>query len=124
MDRSRADLSASRQARLLGGIAAAFGDANFRRYSVGAIVSWLSYFVQAVAVSWVAWSLTHSTLWLAAVALLDSVPMGLFAPLGGVVADRFDRFRVLLVCYGWLLCDRGRDPSFSRIQCDDQTCDA
>lgn len=64
-------------------------------------MSWLSYFVQAVAVAWVTWSLTHSTKWLAIVALLDSVPMSVLAPLGGVVADRFDRFRVLLICYGF-----------------------
>ena len=84
-----------------GGIGEAFADTNFRRYSVGSIVSWLSFFVQAVAVAWVTWSLTHSTRWLAAVALLDSVPMGLLAPIGGVIADRYDRFRVLLACYGF-----------------------
>jgi MFS family permease len=72
---------------------------NFRRYSVGSIVSWLSFFVQAVAIAWVTWTLTHSTRWLAIVALLDAVPMGLLAPLGGVVADRHDRFRLLMVCY-------------------------
>ncbi len=83
----------------LGGIGEAFGDANFRRYSVGSIVSWLTFFIQAVAIAWVTWNLTHSTKWLAAVALLDSVPMSALAPLGGVVADRHDRFRVLMVCY-------------------------
>jgi MFS family permease len=83
----------------LGGIAEAFGDANFRRYSLGSIVSWLSFFVQAVAIAWVTWTLTHSTRWLAIVALLDAVPMGALAPLGGVVADRYDRFRVLMICY-------------------------
>ena len=74
----------------LGGIADAFEDRNFRRYSVGSIVSWRSYFVQAVAVSWTTWDLTHSTRWLAIVALM---------PLGGVVADRHDRVRVLLISY-------------------------
>lgn len=34
----------------LGGIADAFEDRNFRFYSVGSIVSWLSYFVHAAAV--------------------------------------------------------------------------
>jgi len=83
----------------LGGIAEAFGDANFRRYSVGSIVSWLSFFVQTVAVSWVTWSLTRSTGWLATVALLDAVPMSLLAPIGGVIADRYDRFRILQISY-------------------------
>ena len=83
----------------LGGIADAFGDRNFRRYSVASVVSWLSFFVQAVAVAWLAWDLTHSTQWLAIVALADAVPNILLMPLGGVIADRYDRFRVLLLSY-------------------------
>jgi MFS family permease len=85
---------------LLGGIAEAFEDRNFRLYSVGAIVSWLSFFVQAVAVSWTAWDLTHSTRWLAIVALMDAAPNIALMPFGGVVADRHDRFRILLISYG------------------------
>jgi MFS family permease len=83
----------------LGGIAEAFGDANFRRYSVGSIVSWLTFYIQAVAIAWVTWTLTHSTKWLAIVFLLDAVPMSVLAPLGGVIADRYDRFRVLMGAY-------------------------
>ena len=85
----------------LGGIGEAFGDANFRRYTVGSVVSWLTFFVQAVAIAWVTWTLTHSTRWLAAVALLDAVPMSALAPLGGVIADRHDRFRVLMITYSF-----------------------
>jgi len=55
----------------LGGIGDAFEDRNFRFYSIGAIVSWLSFFIQMVAVSWSTWELTHSTAWLATVAVLD-----------------------------------------------------
>jgi MFS family permease len=88
----------------LGGIGEAFEDSNFRRYSLGSILSWISYFIQAVAVSWTTWELTHSTRWLAIIALLDAVPNIVLMPLGGVVADRYDRFRVMLVSYGldWL----------------------
>lgn len=82
-----------------GGIAEAFEDKNFRLYSVGSIVSWLSFFVQAVAVSWTAWDLTHSTRWLAIVALMDAAPNIALMPLGGVLADRCDRFRMLLISY-------------------------
>jgi MFS family permease len=85
----------------LGGIAEAFEDRNFRRYSVGSVVSWLSFFVQAVAVSWTTWDLTHSTWWLAIVALVDAAPNIAFMPLGGVIADRYDRFRILLVSYAF-----------------------
>jgi len=92
-------LSRSRWVTVLGGIAEAYADANFRRYSVGSVVSWLSFFVQTVAVSWVTWDLTHATRWLAIVALLDAVPMAVLAPVGGVVADRYDRFRILQISY-------------------------
>jgi len=84
----------------LGGIAEAFQDRNFRRYSIGSIVSWMSFFIQSVAVSWTAWNLTHSTRWLAIVAVADAIPNVAFMPLGGVVADRYDRFRVLMASYG------------------------
>jgi MFS family permease len=83
----------------LGGIAEAFEDRNFRLYSIGAIVSWLSFFVQAVAVSWTAWELTHSTRWLAIVALMDAAPNIALMPIGGVLADRYDRFRLLQISY-------------------------
>jgi MFS family permease len=83
----------------LGGIGEAFADRNFRIYSIGSVLSWLSFFVQAVAVSWTAWELTHSTTWLAAVALLDIAPNLIFIPLGGVLADRFDRYAIMMVSY-------------------------
>jgi MFS family permease len=105
--RSSADRAGQRRARVklgLGGIGEAFRDDNFRRYSLGSILSWISYFVQAVAVSWTTWELTHSTRSLAIVALLDAAPNVALMPLGGVIADRFDRFRVMLLSYGlaWL----------------------
>jgi hypothetical protein len=36
----------------LGGIGDALADRNFRIYSVGSILSWLSFFIQMVAMSW------------------------------------------------------------------------
>jgi len=88
----------------LGGIGEAFADRNFRIYSVGSILSWLSFFVQMVAMSWTTWELTHSTTWLATIAVLDIAPNLIFLPLGGVLADRFDRFRMVLIAYAaaWL----------------------
>lgn len=85
--------------RKLGGIGDAFADRNFCIYTVGSVLSWLSFFVQAVAVSWTAWELTHSTTWLAIIGLLDIAPNLIFMPLGGVLADRFDRFTILMLSY-------------------------
>ncbi len=58
----------------LGGIGLAFADRNFCIYSVGSIGSWVSFFVQLVAVAWLTWELTKSTTWLAIIALLDIAP--------------------------------------------------
>jgi MFS family permease len=44
--------------------------------------------------------MTHSTEWLATVALADAIANIVLMPIGGVIADRYDRLRVLLVSYG------------------------
>ncbi len=83
----------------LGGIGDALADRNFRIFSIGSITSWICFFVQVVAVSWTAWELTHSTTWLAIIALLDIAPNVLLVPLGSVLADRYDRFRIEIIAY-------------------------
>ena len=86
-------------AQLLGGISNAFSDRNFRIYSLGSITSWITYFVQNITFSWVAWDVTHSTTWLALVSSATTLTTILFLPLGGVLADRHDRFRILMGSY-------------------------
>lgn len=81
----------------LGGIGEAFADRNFRIHTVGSIASWLSFFIQEVAVSWTAWELTHSTTWLAIIALLEITPTVLILPWGGVLADRIDRLWINMI---------------------------
>jgi MFS family permease len=83
----------------LGGIGKAFSDRNFRIYSVGSITSWISYFVQNITFSCVAWDVTHSTTWLAIVSAATTVTTVLLLPLGGVLADRHDRLRILMGAY-------------------------
>ena len=80
-----------------GGIGEAFVDRNFRIYSIGSIGSWISYFVQIVAVGWLTWKLTESTQWLAVIALLDIVPNVVLMPFAGALADRFDRHKILIL---------------------------
>ncbi|MDQ0472037.1 MFS transporter [Labrys wisconsinensis] len=85
----------------LGGIGEAFADRNFRLYSVGSIVSWITYFVQQIAFSWAAWELTRSPAWLAAIVLLDALANVLLLPFGGALADRIDRLRMVVTAYGF-----------------------
>lgn len=86
----------------LGGIGEAFSDRNFRIYSVGSVISWITYFIQTIAFSWAAWEATRSTTWLAVISLLTVLATVLFIPLGGVLADRHDRFRMAMAAYA---CD-------------------
>jgi len=86
----------------LGGIGEAFSDRNFRIYSVGSVISWITYFIQTIAFSWAAWEASRSTTWLAVISLLTVLATVLFIPLGGVLADRHDRFRMAMAAYA---CD-------------------
>ena len=80
-----------------------FADRNFRLYSIGSVISWLSFFVQTLAVSWLAWDLTHSPGWLGVITFLDAAPYFIFGPWGSVFADRHDRHKVLYGTYCFAL---------------------
>lgn len=53
--------------------------------------------MQKTAVSWVVYSLTHSTLMLGVSLFASQVPSFLLTWLGGVVSDRYNRYKVLLM---------------------------
>lgn len=52
--------------------------------------------MQKTAVSWVIYSLTHSTFMLGLTLFASQFPSFLFSLLGGVISDRYNRFKVLL----------------------------
>ncbi len=52
--------------------------------------------MQSVAQSWLVYRLTGSSLLLGSVGFASQIPVFLFAPIGGVVADRFNRHRVVI----------------------------
>jgi len=54
--------------------------------------------VEAIARSWLIWELTGSATLLATVSLLRAVPMLFFGLVGGVLADRFDKRKILIAC--------------------------
>ena len=81
----------------LSGIVRVFSNRNYAIYSAGAWVSLVGLWVQRLGVGWLAWELTHSGFWLGAVAFADLFPVLVVGLFGGVLADRFDRRRILLV---------------------------
>src|SRR6202000_3034725 len=74
----------------------AFKSRNYRLYFTGQSISLIGTWMQKTAVSWVIYSLTHSTFMLGLTLFASQFPSFLFSLVGGVVSDRYNRFRVLL----------------------------
>ena len=68
---------------------------NYRLYFVGQVVSLSGTWMQGVAQAWLVLDLTGSGTALGLVSSLQFLPVLLFGPLGGVLADRFDKRRLL-----------------------------
>ncbi|HWD90315.1 MAG TPA: MFS transporter [Mucilaginibacter sp.] len=73
-----------------------FKSRNYRLFFAGQSISLIGTWMQKTAVSWVIYSLTHSTVYLGLSLFASQFPAFLFSLLGGVVSDRYNRFRVLL----------------------------
>jgi len=69
----------------------------FRRYWVGAFLSFVGSWVQNVAQSWLVYELTRSEFLLGVVGFASGVPMLFLAPIGGALADRWNRRNILLI---------------------------
>ena len=70
---------------------------NYRLYFAGQLVSLSGTWMQSVAQAWLVLDLTGSGTALGLVLALQFLPVLIFGPLGGVLADRFDKRRLLLV---------------------------
>jgi MFS family permease len=69
---------------------------DFRLYFFGQVVSLIGTWVQQVALSWIAYRVTGSAFMLGLIAFSGQIPMLLVTPLGGMLADRFNRRNILL----------------------------
>jgi MFS family permease len=74
----------------------AFSSRNYRLYFTGQSISLIGTWMQKTAVSWVIYTLTHSTFMLGLTLFCSQFPSFLFSLIGGVVSDRYDRYKVLL----------------------------
>jgi MFS family permease len=69
---------------------------NYRLFFAGQSLSLIGTWMQRIAVSWLAYRLSNSALVLGVVAFSGQIPSFLFAPLGGVAADRYSKHRLLI----------------------------
>jgi predicted MFS family arabinose efflux permease len=75
----------------------AFQYRDFRLMWIGACTSSIGTWMQIVAQGWLIYRLSHSAFLLALDQFLGGVPIFLFSLIGGVVADRMERRKILLV---------------------------
>ncbi len=68
---------------------------NYRLYFIGQVISLSGTWMQGVAQAWLVLEITGSGTALGLVSSLQFLPVLLFGPLGGVIADRFDKRKVL-----------------------------
>ena len=82
---------------------AALGQPNYRIYFAGAFVSNIGTWMQRVAQDWLVLELSHgSALAVGVTTGLQFLPMLVLSPYGGLIADRFDKRRILRLTQGWL----------------------
>ena len=70
---------------------------NFRRYFVGQAISFVGTWAQMVAQAWLVLELTGSPTWVGITFAVQTLPVLLVGPYGGLVADRTDKRRLIIV---------------------------
>jgi MFS family permease len=76
---------------------AALAVPNYRRYYAGQAISLIGTWMQMTAQAWLVLSITHSSTALGLVIALQTLPVLLLAPYGGVIADRVDKRKAMIV---------------------------
>ncbi|HEY2202605.1 MAG TPA: MFS transporter [Solirubrobacteraceae bacterium] len=76
---------------------AALAIPNYRRYFAGQTISLTGTWMQMAAQSWLVLTLTHSATTLGLIVALQTLPVLLLGPYGGVIADRVDKRRLMVI---------------------------
>lgn len=69
---------------------------NFQLFFGGQLISLIGTWMQNVAQAWLVYRITKSSMLLGSVGFAGQIPVFLLAPLGGIVADRYSRHRVVI----------------------------
>ena len=70
---------------------------NFQLFFGGQLISLIGTWMQNVAQAWLVYRLTNSSFLLGGIGFAGQIPVFLIAPVGGIVADRYSRHRVVVV---------------------------
>lgn len=69
---------------------------NFQLFFSGQLISLIGTWMQNIAQDWLVYRLTGSSLLLSTVAFVNQIPIFLLAPVAGIVADRWNRHRIVI----------------------------
>jgi MFS family permease len=69
---------------------------NYRLFFGGQLISLIGTWMQSVAESWLVYRLTGSSVLLGVAAFAAQIPVMIFATIGGTVADRYNRHRIIV----------------------------
>lgn len=73
----------------------AFRSRNYSLYFFGRAVSQFGTWMQRTAVVWMVYQITHSAFLIGVTIFAETFPSFLFSVLGGVTADRYDRYKII-----------------------------
>jgi MFS family permease len=69
---------------------------NFQLFFGGQLISLIGTWMQNVAQAWLVYRMTRSSMLLGGIGFAGQIPVFLMAPVGGIVADRYSRHRVVI----------------------------
>lgn len=69
---------------------------NFQLFFSGQLISLIGTWMQNLAQAWLVYRLTGSMVLLGGISFCSQIPIFLFSPLGGIVADQYSRRRVVI----------------------------
>ena len=75
----------------------AFKSRNYRLFFSGQSVSLIGTWMQRTGVSWVIYTMTHSTFMLGLTVFASQFPSFLFSLWGGIISDRYSRYKILIL---------------------------
>ncbi|MEJ8756359.1 MFS transporter [Pontibacter sp. H259] len=88
---------AQEEERKIGGMFRALRYRNYRLFFMGQGISLIGTWMQQIALSWLVYRLTDSVFLLGAVTFSSQIPSFILGPFAGVIADKFERRKVLVI---------------------------
>jgi len=85
------------KARRFGNVFRALRFRNYRLFFGGQLISLIGTWMQQIALTWLVYRLTNSAFLLGLVGFAGQLPMFLLGPLAGVIADRFNKQRIVII---------------------------